>query len=267
MARASAGTLVRDWRVRRRRSQMELALAAGVSPRHLSFVETGRSRASPELLLTLADQLDVPLRERNALLLAGGYAPRYPRTSLDAPEMVRVRSTLETVLQRHDPYPGLVIDRYWNVVLANSGALRLIEGLPDHVLGPPANIFRVSLHPDGLAGRTRNFDDWSTYLLAQLHRSTVLTGDPEFHQLMDEVSAYPAVAALGDWRLQQTSEEPQVLVPFRIDRDGTELSMFTTLTVFGTPQDVTLAELAVELFYPADDASEALLRSGGPSTR
>lgn len=245
---------------------MELALAAGVSPRHLSFVETGRSKASPELLLALADHLDVPLRERNVLLLAGGYAPRYPRTSLDSPEMSRVRSTLEAILQRHDPYPGLVIDRYWNVVLANSGAQSLIEGLPAHILGPPANIFRVSLHPDGLAGRTKNFEDWSNYLLSQLHRSTILTGDPAFELLIDEVSEYPAVAALGDWRASPSVEEPEILVPFRIDRDGTELSLFTTLTVFGTPQDVTLAELAIELFYPADDASEAVLRMTGPTS-
>ena len=240
---------------------MELALAAGVSPRHLSFVETGRSKASPELLLTLADHLDVPLRERNSLLLAGGYAPRYPRTSLDAPEMARVRSTLETILQRHDPYPGMVIDRYWNVVLANASATALTEGLPAHVIGPPTNIFRVSLHPDGLSSRTVNFEDWSTYLLGQLHRSTILTGDPEFERLIGEVSAYPDVAALGDWRAASAAEELAVLVPFRIDLHGNELSMFTTLTVFGTPQDVTLSELAIELFYPADDASEALLRT------
>jgi transcriptional regulator with XRE-family HTH domain len=242
---------------------MELALAAGVSPRHLSFVETGRSKASPELLLTLADHLDVPLRERNSLLLAGGYAPRYPRTSLDSPEMARVRATLETVLQRHDPYPGLVIDRYWNVVLANTSAIALTRDLPDHVVGPPTNIFRVSLHPDGLRSRTLNFEDWSKYLLGQLHRSTVLTGDPEFVRLGEEVSAYPDVSALGDWRTASAADEPKVLVPFRIDLEGKELSMFTTLTVFGTPQDVTLAELAIELFYPADDASEVLLRSGG----
>jgi hypothetical protein len=238
---------------------MELALAAGVSPRHLSFVETGRSKASPELLLTLAEHLEVPLRERNTLLLAGGYAPRYSQTSLDSPDMSRVRDTLETMLRRHDPYPGLVIDRYWNVVLANAGALRLTEGLPQHVVGPPMNIFRVSLHPDGLAGSTANFEEWAYYLLSQLHRSTTLTGDPEFERLMDEVSSFPAVEALGDWRRQ--SAEPEILVPFRIDLAGTELSLYTTLTVFGTPQDVTLAELAVELFYPADDASETLLRS------
>jgi MmyB-like transcription regulator ligand binding domain len=172
--------------------------------------------------------------------------------------MSRVRSTLQTMLQRHDPYPGLVIDRYWNVILTNSGAVGLTEGLPARVLGPPTNIFRVSLHPDGLGSRTVNFEDWSRYLLRQLHRSTMLTGDPELERLIDEVSSYPAVAALGDWRAQ--SAEPEILVPFRIDLGGAVLSLYTTLTVFGTPQDVTLAELAVELFYPADEASEALLR-------
>lgn len=261
MTRASAGTLVRDWRVRRHRSQMELALAAGVSPRHLSFVETGRSKASPELLLVLAEHLDLPLRERNTLLLAGGYAPRYARTSLDSPAMSRVRDTLQTMLQRHDPYPGLVIDRYWNVVLANAAALRFTDGLPEHVVGPPLNIFRISLHPDGFADRTTNFRDWAHYLLSQLHRATLLTGDPEFDHLVDEVSSYPAVAALGDWRGRSTADEPEILIPFRIYLGGEELSLFTTLTVFGTPQDVTLAELAVELFYPANEASEALLRS------
>src|SRR5580692_11428351 len=148
MAPPLAGTLVRDWRVRRRRSQMDLALAAGVSPRHLSFVETGRSKASPELLLALADHLEVPLRERNTLLLAGGYAPRYSRSSLESPEMARVLSTLQTILDRHDPYPGVVIDRYWNVLLANSATLAMIQDLPDHMLGPPINIFRICLHPD-----------------------------------------------------------------------------------------------------------------------
>jgi hypothetical protein len=240
---------------------MDLALAAGVSPRHLSFVETGRSKASPELLLALADHLDVPLRERNTLLLAGGYAPRYARTSLESPEMIRVRSTLQTILDRHDPYPGMVIDRYWNVVLANSAALGLVQDLPAHVVRSPMNIFRVSLHPDGLASRTLNFDDWATYLLGQLHRATILTGDREFDLLTEEVSAYPDVAAMGDWRAASAIDEPRILVPFRVDFDGHELSLFTTLTVFGTPQDVTLAEIAVELFYPADDASEELLRS------
>ena len=242
---------------------MDLAFAAGVSPRHLSFVETGRSKASPELLLALADHLDVPLRERNTLLLAGGYAPRYARTSLKSPEMSRVRNTLQTILGGHDPYPGVVIDRYWNVVLANSAALRLVHDLPDHVVRPSMNIFRLSLHPDGFASHTLNFDDWATYLLGQLHRAAILTGDHEFDALIEEVSAYPDVAAMGDWRAATVLEEPKILIPFRVGLGAVELSMFTTLTVFGTPLDVTLAEMAVELFYPADDISEALLRSTG----
>jgi hypothetical protein len=175
--------------------------------------------------------------------------------------MARVLSTLRTILDRHDPYPGVVIDRAWNVLLANSAALALIDGLPEHVLEPPINIFRVSLHPDGLAGRTLNFDDWATYLLGQLHRAMVVTGDHDLDSLMAEVSAYPNVAAIGDWRAALALDEAKILVPFRVDLGGAELSLFTTVTVFGTPLDVTLAEIAVELFYPADDTSEALLRA------
>lgn len=231
-----------------------------MSPRHLSFVETGRSKASPELLLALAEQLEVPLRERNGLLLAGGFAPRYRQASLDSTEMTRVRQTIQRILAGHDPYPGVVVDRYWNVVLANDAALRMVVDLPDTVVGPPLNVFRLCLHPDGLAKRTLNLEEWSTYLLGQLHRATVMSGDVEFERLVDEVSAYPHVAARGDRRDWPIAEEPQILVPLRLDLGASQLSLFTTVTVFGTPQDVTLSELAIELFYPADDASEALLR-------
>jgi transcriptional regulator with XRE-family HTH domain len=257
----SAGPLVRDWRVRRRRSQMDLAYEVGVSPRHLSFVETGRSRASPELLLALADHLDIPLRERNGLLLAAGYAPRYSQAPFGSAEMGRLRGMLEGVLRAHDPYPGLVVDRYWNVVLANNAAQEMANVLPGELRGPPLNVFRASLHPDGLAARTLNFPEWSRYLLGQLHRTALLTGDAEFEALMAEVGRYPNVTALGDWRTRASNEEPDLLVPFRVDLGRGELSLFTTMTVFGTPHDVTVAELAVELFYPADRASEALLRA------
>ncbi|HZP27569.1 MAG TPA: helix-turn-helix domain-containing protein [Acidimicrobiia bacterium] len=258
--RPGVGPLLRDWRVRRRRSQLDLALGVGVSARHLSFVETGRSRPSPELVLAVADELDVPLRERNTLLLAAGYAPRYGETPLDAAGMARVRTSLQRMLDSHDPYPGVVIDRLWNVVLANRAAGLLTAGLPDALLGPPPNVFRVCLHPDGLASRTRNFAEWSSYLLGQLHRLTVLTGDAELRSLADEVAAYPNVGPVRDWR-HAARDEPQLLVPVRVVAGDDELSMFTTLTTFGTPQDITLAELSVELFYPADDASDALLRA------
>jgi len=258
--RRGVGPLLRDWRVRRRRSQLDLSLDVGVSARHLSFVETGRSRPSPELVLAVADELDVPLRERNALLLAAGYAPRYTETSLDADEMARVRAALQRMLDGHDPYPGVVIDRLWNVVLANRAAALLTAGVPAPLLGPPLNVFRVCLHPEGLAARTRNFPEWSAYLLGQLHRLTVLTADAELRALTDEIATYPNLPPARDWR-HATPDEPQLLVPVRVDAGDAELSMFTTLTTFGTPQDITLAELAVELFYPADDASEAMLRA------
>jgi transcriptional regulator with XRE-family HTH domain len=262
--------LVRDWRVRRHRSQMDVAHEVGVSPRHLSFVETGRSNASPELLLAIADHLDVPLRERNTLLLAGGYAPRYSQTALDAAEMTRLTATLQRMLASHDPYPGLVIDRYWNVVLANAAAAGIVAGLPAEVVGPPLNVFRVSLHPDGLAPHTLNFPAWAAHMLRQLERATVLTGDPELERLTAEIHAYPNIASLGDWHARSTregfSDESEILVPFRLASPAGELSLFTTLTVFGTPQDITLSELAVELFYPADEATDALLRGSLPHT-
>jgi transcriptional regulator with XRE-family HTH domain len=240
---------------------MDLAYEVGVSPRHLSFVETGRSRPSPELVLTLADHLDVPLRERNVLLLAAGYAPRFGETPLDAEAMTRARAALQRMLDTHDPYPGVVIDRLWNVVLANQAALQLLVGLPEHLLGPPVNVFRVCLHPDGIAARTRNFGEWAAYLLGQLHRTAAVTGDVAVRDLADEVMQYPNVAALGDWR-GAPADEIELLIPLRLTVEDGELSLFTTLTTFGTPQDITLDELAVELFFPADDATDARLRTG-----
>ena len=256
-----AGPLIKEWRLRRGRSQMDLAIEVGVSPRHLSFVETGRSRPSPELLLALSDRLEMPLRERNTLLLAAGHAPRYQETALGDSSMVRVRDTLQQLLDRHSPYPGVVIDRIWNSVLSNDSAQRMVDGVPDELIGPPTNVFRVSLHPDGLAARTRNFPEWAAYLLGQLHRLTVLTGDPEVLRLEEEVSQYPNVVALGGWRQRTPPEEPALLIPWCLEVGGVAHSYFTTLTSFGTPQDITLAELSVELFYPADAATEGALRN------
>ena len=259
---------MRDWRTRRRRSQLDLALEVGVSPRHLSFVETGRSRPSPELLIAVAEHLDVPLRERNALLLAAGYAPRYPQTPLDDRSMARVRATLQRLLEAHEPYPGVVIDRAWNVVLVNATAQLLVRDLPPALLGPPLNVFRVCLHPDGLAARTRNLPEWAAYLRGELHRAAALSADPSLAALVDEVESYPNVLAVGGWRGAVAADEPALLVPFRFALDGEhELSLFTTLTTFGTPMDITLSELAVELFYPADDETDAALRSERLSSR
>jgi transcriptional regulator with XRE-family HTH domain len=240
---------------------MDLAHEVGVSPRHLSFVETGRARPSPELVLALARTLEVPLREQNTLLLAAGYAPRHRATPLADPQMQRIHATLQRMLDAHDPYPGVVIDRAWNVVLANAAAHALVAGLPDHVTTPALNVYRACLHPDGLAGGTLNFDEWATYLLGQLDRTVSLTDDVALKHLRDEVRAYPDVARILDGPSRADDDEVSLLVPFRYEREGVELSMFTTLTTFGTPRDITLDELAVELFFPADDATEAVLRA------
>src|SRR5580765_7746782 len=220
-------------------SQLQLALEAGVSPRHLSFVETGRSRPSPELVLTLAEHLDVPLRERNTLLLAAGYAPRFQETSLTDPEMHRVRASLQQVLDSHDPYPGVVLDRRWDVVLANAAATRLVSALPP-ALCDPVNVFRAGLHPDGLVAFTTNFAEWGAYLVHQLHRLVVLSDDCDLRALEAEVREYPTVQSLttsAGWR--DWSETPLV-VRCELELGGTPLVLFTTLTTFGTPRDITL---------------------------
>lgn len=263
MNELTVGSLLRDWRQRRRLSQLDLALSVGVSARHLSFVETGRSRPSADLVLALADGLDVPLRECNTLLLAAGYAPRYPSRPLDDAALDPALAAVRRLLDAHNPYPGVVVDRAWNIVMANDAASALTVGLPADVLGPPANVYRLCLHPGGLAARTLNFPEWAGYLLHQLQRSIVLTADPVLAALDAEVRAYPGVEAAVTARSSPLERAP-LLVPVQLDAgDGRRLSMFTTLTTFGTPRDVTLDELAVELFYPADDESARMLGGRG----
>jgi transcriptional regulator with XRE-family HTH domain len=253
--------LLRDWRTRRRRSQMDLALEAGVSPRHLSFIETGRARPSPETLLAIAQCLDVPLREQNGLLLAAGFAPRYAERSLGQDEMAGVRAALERLLAAHDPLPGLVLDRHWNVVLANRGAHLLAQLLPESLRTPQINVFRASLHPDGMARLTENFAEWAAILLGTLRRAAERTGDVHLAALLEEVLGYPGVQAIADGAADAAGDMPPLLVPCVLTLPFGRVSLFTTLTPFGTPRDVTLDELCVELFYPADDASAALLRA------
>ncbi|HWL43329.1 MAG TPA: helix-turn-helix transcriptional regulator [Ilumatobacter sp.] len=258
MTRSNAGELVRTWRLHRRRSQMDLALDVGVSTRHLSFVETGRSRPSPELLLALADGLDVPLRERNTMLLAAGYAPRYRETPLDDPAVEPVLLAVRRLLDAHDPFPGVAVDRMWNIVQTNASAGALTAGVPAHVLAPQPNIYRLALHPEGLAPRTVNFAEWANSLIAQLRRDAAVTADPELARLLAEVSAYPDVAEALAERIEPQAHD--VLVPLVLDMGGMHLSFFTVIATLGTPRDVTLDELTVELFYPADPATAAALR-------
>ena len=265
MPRPGVGELLRDWRHRRRRSQLDLALDVGVSARHLSFVETGRSRPSPELVLALAEHLEVPLRGRNAMLLAAGYAPRYPQTPLDDSTMRHVWASLQRMLDAHHPYPGVVIDRQWNVVLANQAAQLLTAGLPSRVLEPKLNVFRVCLHPDGLAPQTVNFDDWASYLLRQIGRLIQLTGDPDLEALETEIRAYPNLDHLPAISDTDHWDDPPLLVPITLIVGDRELSLFTTLTTFGTPRDVTLEELSVELFFPANEATDRALSAASPA--
>jgi transcriptional regulator with XRE-family HTH domain len=257
------GPLVREWRLRRGRSQMDLALAVGLSTRHLSFIENGRTAPSPEVILALAEGLDVPLRERNTLLLAAGYAPRYPETGLDHPDMASVHAALGRLLTIHQPCPGVVLDREWNTVLANDAAGRMVEGLPSGILGPPANVFRLCLHPDGLARRTVNFPEHAAFLLGQLDRLRARSPDPAVEAIAREVFAYPNVVPLRRSRQHGPPDVPDLLIPWRLRIGDTVHSYFITLTKFATPQDITLDELTIELFYPADDATGAALSDEG----
>jgi transcriptional regulator with XRE-family HTH domain len=259
--RDDVGELIRAWRMKRRLSQLTLALDVGVSARHLSFVETGRARPSPELLLSMSEHLDVPLRERNAMLLAAGYAPRFSETSISSPDMASVQSALQRLLDAHDPYPGLALDRHWNVVLANKMAANMVATLPPFLLQPRINIFRASLHPEGFAALTKNFDEWGSYMLQELQRLVAATTDPDTLRLAEEVAAYPNVAALKAKQSAGMRTDNPLLVPCVLEVNGTRMSLFTTLATFGSPRDVTLAELTVELFYPADKATEDVLRA------
>ena len=258
-ARTRVGDLLRAWRAKRRLSQLEVGLTAGVSSRHLSFIETGRAKASADLLVALADVLDMPLRERNALLLAAGFAPRYPETDLSAPNMAAMHQAITHVLDAHDPYPGVALDRHWNIVIANAAVKRLVGALPPALMVPAPNIFRLGLHPQGMAAFTSNFDEWGRSMLRELQRLADDSLDSTAAALLDEVRAYPNVQAL--LRKPVPAPAHELLVPCVLELHGQRLSLFTTLATFGSPRDVTLAELTVELFYPADAATETALRA------
>ncbi|WP_026911100.1 helix-turn-helix domain-containing protein [Patulibacter minatonensis] len=251
-----AGTLLREWRHRRRLSQLELALETGISTRHLSFVETGRSRPSPELLLRLADPLEVPLRERNQLLLAAGHAPVYGERDLDDPAMAPVRTALDLVLRGHGHSPALVVDRQWGLVAANAAVGLLTAGAAPELLAPPVNVLRLSLHPDGMASRIRNLAEWRGHVLGRLGREAAAGGDPALATLLDELRALPGGQAEPGPERYGEIAVPMILAL----EDGTELSLISTVSTFGTAIDVTLAELSIEAFFAADAETDAHLR-------
>ncbi|MGY3678652.1 helix-turn-helix domain-containing protein [Streptomyces sp. TE33382] len=266
------GPLLRHWRERRRISQLELALRADSSARHISFIETGRSRPSEEMVLRLAEQLDVPVRERNALLVVAGYAPRYRETPLEDPSMDALREGMERLLHGYDPFPALVVDGTYTVVAANRGSSLLLAGVAEHLLAPPLNAMRITLHPEGLAPRILNLPEWRADLLAQMERQIALARSSRLRALYEEVAAYPPpVAAGGQWPGERGTGGPagrparDAPTPFaltlRIAHEGRVLSFVASIATFNTPMDVTVAELAIETFLPADRETAGYLRS------
>ena len=252
------GELLREWRERRRLSQLSLALEADVSARHLSFLETGRSRPSREMLLRLAERLGIPPRERNTLLLAAGFAPAYAERGLDDPALRAARRAVDRVLAGHEPFPALAVDRHWTLLAANRAVGPLLAGVGPDLLRPPVNVLRLSLHPDGLAPRIANLPRWRAHLLDRLRHQVEVTADPVLAHLADELRGY---AIPGGDQGEPTSGDvlAGVAVPLLLRTEQGILAFLSTTMVFGTPVDVTLTELAVEAFFPADDATAAAL--------
>ncbi|MDX2391964.1 MULTISPECIES: helix-turn-helix transcriptional regulator [unclassified Streptomyces] len=261
MTTATVGNLLRTWRERRGISQLELAGRADSSSRHISFVENGRSRPSEEMVLRLAEHLDVPVRDRNALLVAAGYAPRYAHTPLDAPAMEVLRESLERLMTAYEPYPALVVDATYDVVAANRAVMMLLDGMPEHLLTPPLNVMRITLHPDGLARRIHNLREWRGHLLEQMQRQIALARSPALRSLYEEVAAYPVADRPGD--AEPRESVPYIALPLRLEHDGEILSFVSSISTFNTPMDVTVAELAIETLLPADAATAKYLRSTG----
>lgn len=257
--RASIGDLLRDWRRRRSLSQLELALEADVSSRHVSFLETGRARPSRDMVLRLADHLEVPLRERNALLLAAGYAPAYVERSLEDPEMAPVNQALDRFLRAHEPYPAVILDRRHNLLSANDAVTVLTDGVAPELLTPPANALRVTLHPRGMAPRILNLEEWSAHLLHRLRREAAITGDAELERLHDELAGYPGVSVDAP---HDTGAGHEIVLPLRMRAGERELAFFSTVSTFGTAVDITLDELMIEAFYPANAATATYLLQG-----
>ena len=254
----SLGDYLREWRHRRHLSQLEFALEAEISQRHLSFLESGRSVPSREMLMHLAERLEVPLRDRNPILVAAGFAPVFQERSLDDPSLIAARQAVDIVLKGHEPFPALAIDRHWSLVAANAAVPPLLSGIADPSLtAAPINVLRLSLHPDGLAPRIANLAEWRAHLLERLRQQIVATGDPVLADLHAELSAYPMPVASAQARPER--DYAGIAVPLQLATDAGLLSLISTTTVFGTPVDITLSELAIESFFPADQATADLL--------
>ena len=252
------GAHLRHWRQHRRLSQLDLAMDAAISTRHLSFVETGRASPSREMVLRLSERLDIPLRERNTLLVAAGYAPMYRERALDDPALSPARQAVELILKSHEPYPAIAIDRHWNLVAANSVVPHLLAGVDPELLQPPLNVLRLSLHPKGLAPQIANLAQWRTHLIDRVRHQIAASGDPLLAALLEELQAFPEPQGAA---LHLDGEHPGVVMPFQFTTPQGVLSFISTVTVFGTPVDVTLQELAMETFFPADDFTRQALQA------
>ncbi len=251
-----ASDFLRSWRQRRRLSQLDCALEANISQRHLSFMESGRATPSRDMLLHLAECLDIPLRERNAALLAAGFAPVYPERRLEDPAMESAREAIERLLRAHEPFPALAIDRHWNLMAANATVAPLLAGVEDQkLLAAPINVLRLSLHPKGLAPQIVNLEEWRSHLLDRLRRQIAATRDEVLVALLAELMDYPGASLHS----QASAELGAVVVPMRLKTPRGELSLISTTTVFGTPRDVLLSEMAIETFFPADAATRDIL--------
>jgi transcriptional regulator with XRE-family HTH domain len=254
------GDLLREWRERRRLSQLALALDAEVSTRHLSFLETGRARPSREMVLRLAERMDIPLRERNTMLLAAGFAPVYPERDLDDPAQRAARRAVDLVLDGHKPYPAHAVDRYWTLVASNHLARPLLAGVAPELLEPPINVLRLSLHPRGLAPQITNLGQWRAHILHRLRQQVESSADPMLDAFLTELAGYATPDDEGADEPLRDLYESGIVVPLRLRTAWGMLALFSTITIFGTPVDVTLSELAIEAFFPADEATGEILR-------
>ncbi len=267
-ARASGyGDLLRGWRRRRRLSQLDLAMQVEVSQRHLSFVESGRSAPSRQMVLRLADWLEVPLRERNAMLVAAGFAPEYSDCAFDAPAFSLAREVVQRILDGHEPYPALAVDRHWTLLSANAPMLHLLAGVDASLLEPPVNVLRVSLHPDGLGPKIVNYREWRALIIAQLERQVAASADSSLADLVDELRALPVPDGARPYQPAAGADFVGIAIPLELLTDEGVLSFIGTITVFGTPIDITLSELAIESFFPANEFTASAMRAlnGGAS--
>jgi transcriptional regulator with XRE-family HTH domain len=262
---STAGELIQSWRRRRRLSQLDLAVEAGVSQRHLSFVETGRAAPSRDMVLLLAEHLAIPPRERNTLLVAAGFAPTYRERSLEDPELRAARAAVDQILRGHEPHPALAVDRHWTLVSSNRAVGMLLGGTDPAMMQPPVNVLRLSLHPNGLSERIVNFRDWRAHVVRRLQQQIDTSGDAGLEALLEEIRAYPTPPAARPPSGRGETVLAGIAVPFVLMTSAGPLSFLSTTTIFGTAVDVTLSELAIESFFPADARTASIMRNFQPS--